>query len=337
MPRRVKRIGITTTVPSEFIFAAGCVPVDLNNIFVTDINRSGFMERAEIDGLPRACCGWIKGMYGAAENGGIDAVIAVSDGDCSHTRSLLEILSARGMPVIPFAYPYDRDPRLLKIQMDKLARSLGVDLSQAKQWMRRLDTARKKLHLIDRMTWRNNVVTGFENHLLQVSASDMESDFDGFNAKLDRFIDEAEKRNELPQKLRLAFIGVPPIYEDIYQFMEGLGARVVFNEVQRQFTFPFDTDDLVERYTLYSYPYDVFGRIEDIKRELARREIHGIIHYVQSFCHRQMEDVMFRRSFDLPLLTIEGDAPQKIDARTKLRIESFCEMLSTRIDTGAVR
>jgi len=324
-------------VPSEFIFAANCVPVDLNNVFVTDINSSGFMERAEIDGLPRACCGWIKGMYGAAENGGIDAVIAVSDGDCSHTRSLLEILKARGMPVIPFAYPYDRDPGLLKMQMDKLARSLGVDFSQAIKWMRRLDIVRKKLHLIDRMTWRDNKITGFENHLLQVSASDMESDVEGFNAKLDRFINEAEKRDELPQKLRLAFIGVPPIYEDIYQFMEGMGARVVFNEVQRQFTFPFDTDDLVERYMLYSYPYDVFGRIEDIKRELARREIHGIIHYVQSFCHRQMEDVMFRRSFDLPLLTVEGDAPQKIDARTKLRIESFCEMLSARIDTGAVR
>ncbi|MFQ5432609.1 MAG: 2-hydroxyacyl-CoA dehydratase family protein [Nitrospinota bacterium] len=333
----MKRIGVTTTVPLEFIFAAGCVPVDLNNIFVTDINSSGFIERAEIDGLPRASCGWIKGMYGAAEAGGIDAVIAVSDGDCSHTRSLLEILSARGMPVIPFAYPYDRDHNLLKMQMDKLARSLGVSFSQAKEWMHRLDIVRKKLHLIDLMTWRDNRVTGFENHLLQVSASDMESDIEGFNAKLEKFINVAKKRDELPQKLRLAFIGVPPINEDIYQYMEGLGARVVFNEVQRQFTFPFETDDMVERYTLYSYPYDVFGRIEDIKRELDRRKIHGIIHYVQSFCHRQMEDVMFRRSFDLPLLTIEGDAPQKIDARTKLRIESFCEMLSTRIDTGAVR
>ena len=333
----MKRIGITTTVPSEFIFAAGCVPVDLNNIFVTDINHSGFIERAEIDGLPRACCGWIKGMYGAASYGGIDAVIAVSDGDCSHTRSLLEILKAQGMPVIPFAYPYDRDARLLKTQMDKLAKSLGTTFSQAELWMHRLDIVRKKLHHIDLMTWRDNRVTGFENHLLQVSASDMDSDLDKFNAKLDRFIAEAESRDELPQKLRLAFIGVPPIYEDIYQYMESQGARVVFNEVQRQFTLPFETQDLVKRYTLYSYPYDVFGRIEDIKRELKRRDVHGIIHYVQSFCHRQMEDVMFRRSFDLPLLTVEGDAPQKVDARTKLRIESFCEMLSARVDTGALQ
>jgi benzoyl-CoA reductase/2-hydroxyglutaryl-CoA dehydratase subunit BcrC/BadD/HgdB len=333
----MKRIGITTTVPSEFIFAAGCVPVDLNNIFVTDINASGFIERAEIDGLPRASCGWIKGMYGAARQGGIDAIIAVSDGDCSHTRSLLEILKAHGMPVIPFAYPYDRDSELLQKQMEKLARSLGVTFSQAEKWMRRLDVVRKKLQYIDLLTWREGTVTGFENHLLQVCASDMESDFDGFNAKLDRFIKEAEKRDELPQKIRLAYIGVPPIYEDLYQFIETRGARVVFNEVQRQFTFPFDTEDLLERYTLYSYPYDVFGRIEDIKRELKKRGVHGIIHYVQSFCHHQMEDVMFRRSFDLPLLTIEGDAQQKTDARTKLRIESFCEMLSTRIETRTLQ
>ena len=333
----MKRIGITTTVPSEFIFAAGCVPVDLNNIFVTDINASGLIEQAEVDGLPRATCGWIKGMYGAAERGDIDAVIAVSDGDCSHTRSLLEILHSKGMPVIPFAYPYDRDTAGLKSQMEKLARSFGVTFSLAHDWMRRLDVARKKLQMIDLMTWRDNRVTGFENHLLQVCASDMDGDFDSFNEKLDRFINEAEKRDELPQKLRLAYIGVPPIYEDIYQFIETRDARVVFNEVQRQFTFPFDTDDLVERYTLYSYPYDVFGRVEDIKRELKRRDVHGIIHYAQSFCHHQMEDVMFRKSFDLPLLTIEGDAPQKLDARTKLRIESFCEMLSARIETRTVQ
>ena len=333
----MKRIGITTTVPSEFIFAAGCVPVDLNNIFVTDINASGLIERAEVDGLPRATCGWIKGMYGAAETGDIDAVIAVSDGDCSHTRSLLEILHGKGMPVIPFAYPYDRDADGLKSQMEKLARFFGVTFSQAHDWMHRLDVARKKLHLIDLMTWRDNRVTGFENHLLQVCASDMDGDVNRFNQKLDRFINEAEKRAELPQKLRLAYIGVPPIYEDIYQFIETRDARVVFNEVQRQFTFPFDTDDLVERYTLYSYPYDVFGRVEDISRELKRRDVHGIIHYAQSFCHHQMEDVMFRKSFDLPLLTIEGDAPQKLDARTKLRIESFCEMLSIRREAGTLQ
>ena len=334
----MKKIGITTTVPSEFIFAAGAVPVDLNNIFVTDVNAPGFIEQAEIDGLPRPTCGWIKGMYGAAKSAGISAVVAVSDGDCSHTRSLLEILSADGMPVVPFAYPYDRDRSLLKKHMEKLAVRLGTSFADGRRWLEKLDVARRKLHHIDLMTWKENRVTGFENHLLQVSASDMEGDCDKFCAKLDRFICEAQKREELPHALRIAVIGVPPIYPDIYQFLEKHGARAVFNEVQRQFTLPFDTSDIVERYTLYTYPYDVFGRIEDIKRELERREVHGIIHYVQSFCHHQMEDVMFRRAFgELPFLTLEGDAPQPLDARTKLRIESFCEMLSNRISLGTAR
>ncbi len=327
-----KRIGITTTVPSEFIFASGFVPVDLNNVFVTDINSSGFIEMAEVDGLPRTTCGWIKGMYGAVKEArNIDAVVAVSDGDCSHTRSLLEILNLGGMKVLPFAYPYDRDKAILKKQMEKFAGFLGTSFSSAVEWMGRLDEIRRKLWEVDRLTWEENRVSGFENHLLQVSASDMEGDPENFSKKVSAFIDEAGRREALPQPIRLAYIGVPPINEDIYDFIETRGARVVFNEVQRQFTFPSYSDDIVERYTLYTYPYDVFARIYDIEKEIKKREVHGVIHYVQSFCHHQMEDVMFRKSFPkMPFLTIEGDAPQKLDARTKLRIESFCEMLSHR-------
>jgi len=326
-----RRIGITTTLPVEFIFSADALPVDLNNIFVTDINASGLVEDAEIDGLPRATCGWIKGMYGASKIGNLDGVIAVSDGDCSHTRSLLEILKSDGMEIYPFAYPYDRDKELLKKQMEKLAGKLGTTFDEAIIQMKRLDKIRAKLFEIDRLTWQENKVTGFENHLFQVSASDFDGDPDSFEEKCDRFIAEAKDRLELPQRLRLAYIGVPPIMGDLYNFFETKNARVVFNEVQRQFTFPFDTNDLLERHTLYTYPYDVFARIEDIKTQIEKRSIDGIVHYVQSFCHHQMEDLMFRRAFDsFPFLTIEGDSPQPLDARTKLRIESFCEMLTAK-------
>ena len=102
----------------------------------------------------------------------------------------------------------------------------------------------------------------------------------------------------------------------------------MFNEVQRQFAMPFDTDDLVEQYALYTYPYDIFARIEDIKREIDRRNLAGLIHYTQSFCFRQIQDLIIRTYIDLPILTLEGDAPTKLDARTKVRIESFVEMLS---------
>lgn len=90
---------------------------------------------------------------------------------------------------------------------------------------------------------------------------------------------------------------------------------------------PNSTEDLVEQYRMYTYPYGVFERLEDIKTQIEKRNIDGVIHYVQSFCYRQIEDMIFREKLNLPFLTIEGDKPGKIDARTKLRIDSFVEML----------
>ena len=327
----MRRVGITTTVPAEIIFAAGWAPVDLNNVFVAGAAPMAMLERAERDGLPRAVCGWIKGMYGAALTAGVERIIAVSDGDCSHTRSLVEILETEGVTSLPFAYPYDRDYGLLKRQMEKLSAFFGITFADAEAMMHRMDRIRKKLHRIDGMTWRENTVSGFENHLFLVSASDMDGDMDRFEQKVDAFMAEAAARQPFPQTLRLACIGVPPIFTDMHQFLETRGARVVFNEVQRQFTFPFDTGDLVERYRRYTYPYDVFSRVRDIEAELSRRGVHGVIHYVQSFCHHQMEDVVFRKHLaGLPLLTVEGDAPGPLDARTRLRIEGFCEMLGSK-------
>jgi benzoyl-CoA reductase/2-hydroxyglutaryl-CoA dehydratase subunit BcrC/BadD/HgdB len=215
--------------------------------------------------------------------------------------------------------------------MEKLAATLGITFADALAAMRKMDAIREKLHRIDLMTWRDNTVSGFENHRYLVSASDMDGDMERFGKQVDAFIGEARERAALPQKIRLAFIGVPPIFTDIYQFLETRGARVVFNEVQRQFTFPSDTDDLVERYRRYTYPYDIFSRIADIKSEAEKRDVHGIIHYVQSFCHHQMEDVVFRKHLSrLPIITVEGDGPGPLDARTRLRLESFCEMLDAK-------
>ena len=117
------------------------------------------------------------------------------------------------------------------------------------------------------------------------------------------------------------------MFTDLYDFLDSRGVSVVFNEVQRQFTMPFATDDLVEQYALYTYPYDIFARIEDIKREIARRDIDGLIHYTQSFCFRQIQDLILRRAIALPNLTVEGENPTRLDGRTRVRIESFLEML----------
>lgn len=322
------RIGITTTVPVEIILAAGHTPVDLNNIFIQSPQATRLTAQAEEAGYPRNICGWIKGLYAVVVNGGgIDKVIAVTQGDCSNTQALMETYQLAGIETIPFAYPFDRDYDLLRLQIDKLIKLLGTDWDAVMAVKRHLDAVRAKVAEIDRLTWQENTVSGWHNHLYQVSCSDFNGDVAVFERDVDEFIARAANAAEYSADLRIGFVGVPPILTDLYDYIEQMAARVVFNEVQRQFAMPFAIDDLVEQYRRYTYPYGVFGRIDDIRAEADRRNLDGIIHYVQSFCFRQIEDLIFREKLDIPILTVEGDNPAKVDARTKLRIDSFLEML----------
>jgi benzoyl-CoA reductase/2-hydroxyglutaryl-CoA dehydratase subunit BcrC/BadD/HgdB len=67
--------------------------------------------------------------------------------------------------------------------------------------------------------------------------------------------------------------------------------------------------------------------MRDIRAEIQRRRIDGLIHYVQSFCFRQIEDLVLRSELNLPILTLEGDKPAALDARTRVRLETFIQML----------
>jgi len=234
----------------------------------------------------------------------------------------------RGLEIIPFAYPYGRDRDMLKLQIEKLTDRLGARWDRVIEWKAQLDGIRRKVRELDELSWRRGSVSSFDNHYFQVNCSDFKGDPDAFEAEVDAALAQAKQAPEQTSALRLGYIGIPPIFTDFYEYLETLGVRVVFNEIQRQFSMPFDTDDLVEQYALYTYPYDIFARIDDIRREVERRNIRGLIHYVQSFCFRQIQDLIIRKSIDIPILTLEGDTPSRIDARTKVRIESFVEMLS---------
>jgi benzoyl-CoA reductase/2-hydroxyglutaryl-CoA dehydratase subunit BcrC/BadD/HgdB len=328
------KIGITTTVPIEVIYTAGHVPVDLNNAFISRPDHQRLVEEAELAGFPRNLCAWIKGIYGTVKDiEDLEAVIAVTQGDCSNTHALMEILQMEGIEVIPFAYPYERDYDILRMQMEKLMNRMGVKWNPVNDMLGRLDSIRAKAHEIDEITWRDGLVNGYENHLYLVSCSDMEGDPDAFEDKLDGFLEEVRARdgggieNRQDGLVRLGYVGVPPIAPEIYDFCESMGTRVVYNETQRQFSLPFDSPDLVEKYLLYSYPYSIFYRLEDIKREVERRKLNGVLHYVQSFCFRQVEDMILRRSLHLPILTVELDHSVRLDARTRMRLENFVSML----------
>jgi benzoyl-CoA reductase/2-hydroxyglutaryl-CoA dehydratase subunit BcrC/BadD/HgdB len=334
----LSKIGLTTTVPVEVIYAAGEIPTDLNNIFITSSDAMNRVENAELAGFPRNVCGWIKGLYSTAlQDPEIRRIVAVTQGDCSNTHALMETWEVEGIDIIPFSFPYDRDPDMLRLQIDKLNTALGATWEGINLQKKRLDQVRALAWEIDRLTWEENRVSGFENHLYQVSCSDFNGNPELFAVEMEEFIKKARQREPLSEKwrlqtrkkereIRLGFIGVPPIFPELYDFVETNGARVVFNEVQRQFSMPFQTKDIIEQYQLYTYPYQVFQRIEDIAREAERRQLDGIIHYTQSFCYRQIEDLIIRKKLEYPILTLEGENPTALDARSKMRIESFLSM-----------
>lgn len=326
----MRTVGFTSTIPLEVVLAAGAVPIDLNNIFITHERSATLIEEAELDGFPRNVCAWIKGIYGAVLSCGVTEMIAVTEGDCSYTKALMEVLSLRGVRVHPFAYPAGREREALRREIEKLMAYFGVAWDRVDAARTRLAPIRAKIHEIDRLSWQENLVSGEENHYFQVSSSDMNGDPERFETEIDLFLAEAAGRAPRKERLRLAYLGVPPIVSGLYPYLEGLGARVVFNETQRQFSMPYRCPDLVEQYLAYTYPYDIFHRIEDIARELEARRVDGVIHYVQSFCFRQIEDLVLRKRIGLPILTLEGDKPVNLDARSRIRLEGFLELLEDR-------
>ena len=320
------KIGFTTSFPVEVVFAAGHIPIDMNNIFVTG-KAADFVEQAEFDGYPRNICSWIKGMYSVALSSGMDAVIGVVEGDCSNTHSLMATLVDKDIEVISFSFPHNKDRNKLATEIDILEQYFKVKHSKVLEVKIRLDKIRKKLIRLDELTYKDNKVTGLENHLWLVNSSDFNGDPDDFEKRLDEFILEAEGRKPIKTDFRFGFLGVPPIITDLYDFLLEHNVNIVFNEIQRQFSMPYLENDIVEQYLLYTYPYTIFDRLKDIQTEITNRKLDAVISYSQSFCHRQIDNILIKKYIDIPVLTIEGDQPGELDARTKLRIESFLDML----------
>ena len=278
-----KAIGITTTIPIEIVYAAGYVPIDLNNIFICNEHPDTLVDYAEVKGLPRNLCAWVKGIYAATKKTGIRKIIGVIQGDCSNNQALIEFLQSEGIEAIPFSYPHDRDKDFLYGQLDFLSKTLGVNMDKAQQMKLVLDKVRRIVHEIDRLTWEEDKVTGEENHIWNVSTSDLMGDFVFFEKKALEFLEEAKIRPAIGHEIRLGYIGVPPICYDLYSFLGELGVHVVFNEVQRQFSMPYESGSLTDQYIYYTYPFDILYHIEDIKKEIRKRRIDAIIHYVPEF------------------------------------------------------
>jgi benzoyl-CoA reductase/2-hydroxyglutaryl-CoA dehydratase subunit BcrC/BadD/HgdB len=322
------KIGLTTTIPVEVVLAAGLTPVDLNNLFIADPAALGRISQAEAAGFPRTLCAWIKGIYAALHaHPEIAGVIAACQGDCSNTQALGEILANEGLAVVHFKYPYPRDRQQLAREIDALRQHLGASPEAVARVQARLAPVRRQLRRLDRLTWETGQVRGQENFAWLISSSDFASDLAAYEQNLTAFLREAEARPPANGRVRLGFAGIPPIFTDLGDYLEELGAAVVFHEFPRQFSMPYETDDLVEQYLRYTYPYDIGGRLADLRQAIATRRLDGLVHYTQSFCFRQMFDQTLRDHLNVPILTIEGDRPTPLDSRTRMRLEAFVDVL----------
>ena len=323
-------MGITTTIPSEVLFAAGLRPVDLNNVFITDPQPLKLIEQAERSGFPSNLCCWIKGIYAAARKHAISRVIGVVQGDCSNTHALMEIWQTEGIDVVEFAFPYGRSHAVLDAEINRLCAAFGTTRSAAEAVRESLAPIRAKAHEIDRLCWQDGISRGDESHLWTISCSDFNGDYAEFDRQITRFLNDVRARQPRQPAIRLGLAGIPPICSDLYQAVREYDAEIVFSEMQRQFSMPFAAADLCEQYSRYLYPYDIFSRIDDLRREIGRRRLDGIIHYVQSFCFRQMHDRILRERISLPILTLECDRPGPMDGRSRTRIEAFLEMIAAQ-------
>jgi benzoyl-CoA reductase/2-hydroxyglutaryl-CoA dehydratase subunit BcrC/BadD/HgdB len=325
----MKKIGITTTVPVEVLLAAGFQPIDLNNVLVSDPDPGRYITIAERDGFPLNCCSWIKGIYGVCLDKHIDDVLCVTSGDCTNTVMLMEVLKIKGKNTIPFAYPESPDAQQMQLTLEKLAAAFRTTLQAAEKIREILEPVRAAALELDELTWKRNIAGGWENHLWLVSASDFNGDYKKYQKEVQSLLDACSGRQPYPEKeIRLGYTGVPAVYaRELYRFIEKHMARVVFNEVQRQFVMPKGGESLAEQYTNYTYPYSIHERLRDITTEIKKRRLDGIIHYVQAFCHRGIGDIVFRDAIDLPILTLEGNTDFFLNGHVKTRIEAFLDMI----------
>ncbi len=322
------RVGLTTTIPVEVVLAAKLAPVDLNNLFIAAPDALAQVSRAEAAGFPRTLCAWIKGIYTVVKSHPeIRAVIAACQGDCSNTQALGEILESEGLTIIHFKFPYPRDRQQLAREIAALTVRLGTEPKAVARMRARLSHLRRQLRRLDRLTWETGQVSGRENFQWLISSSDFGSDPVAYEQRLATFLAEAKARPAADGRVRLGFAGIPPIFTDLWDYMEESGAAVVFHEFPRQFSMPYDCPDLVDQYLRYTYPYDIRSRLADLQEAVATRRLDGLVHYTQSFCFRQMFDQVLRDHLDVPILTIEGDRPTPLDSRTRMRLEAFIDVL----------
>jgi benzoyl-CoA reductase/2-hydroxyglutaryl-CoA dehydratase subunit BcrC/BadD/HgdB len=322
----MEKVGFFTSIPVEVLIAAGKTPVDLNNIFINSKDPNRLINAAELFGFPRNYCAWVKGTFQALHSADIRRVIVVGEGECTSSFKQAEVLSQQGIDCVYFSYPHARKKKYLEDQITALMDTYDVSPRRLHAVLEKVHPVRAKLMELDRISFSEMSVSGEENYRWLISSSDFNGDLDQYNADLDDFLARIKKRDaRFKDHIRIGIIGIPPIVNNLFAVIEELNGIVIFNEMPRQFSMPDYAEGLIEQYLRFTYPYDISLRLQDIKRNIISRKIDGIIHYCQSFCPRQLDEIVLKKHIDVPMLTLECDRPGPLDERNIIRIEAFLE------------
>jgi len=328
-----QRIGLFSTIPVEVIYAAGAVPVDVNNLFVAHENPARLLEIAHEHGFPNTVCAWTRGLFGAVIDQGLREVVVVPHGDCSMNLAMADRLEASGVQVYRFHYPLEAlDPvSALRAEITRLAKDLGTTMTAVRRRFEELRPVRQTLRELDRRLWTTGDVPAEEVRIALLSATDFQSDPEAFKQRLTSVGSTIPLRSsgfegQVDHGVRIALFGVPGLLSDLVPFLEELGARMVLFETEHAFAMLSEVEAVEQQYgpTGYPYPYGIEVRLKRFVELCQQRSVDRVVYYQQAFCHHNLET---RRVLEalapLPVLTMEGDVPGMLTQRDRLRLETF--------------
>jgi len=251
----------------------------------------------------------------------VDSLVVVAGGDCHN--ALVDGQKTGHQRTHFFFYPFQGDTGYLEEQLEALADFLGGlrDLG-AFRLVRRV----KELGMELEKRRLEGRIPGHLAFKLLVSFSDLDGDPLRFQERLKEAI---EQTSETQEGIRVALVGVPPIYHDFHEAAQRAGLEVVFDELPYEFLRHTGTSlgEIARSYSGYTFARQLDFRLDFLERELERRRIDGVVHYTQFACHHLLEDEVLRERLDYPVLTVQGDMPGATPAQVLLRLEAFREML----------
>jgi len=308
------RVGITAIVPPEIIYSTNHSPLDLNN----------FVPQSNVHPKNKLCAWTATWRDLILENKiEIDKLIVVAGGDCQNSLVDAEKIELKKKISTHYFFYQFGDKKHFENEIKKLIDFLGEDVD--KDVLREVYKIKKLAKKVDELCYKDKI-NGKDAFYTTISASDLKGNPNAYKKEIENLLNNEEN---VEYRYRIAVIGIPPIFSDFYEYLNEINVHCVYNELPYEFVRMGGNSikSIVDTYSTYTFANHITKRIKIIKKELKKRKVDGVIHYTQMSCHHKLEDEILREFIDYPMLTIEGDIPQKTPEQTKLRIEAFIELL----------